>query len=300
MRLVRDDPQDTQKNRLYWRAILVTILGNVFLVTIKGFVAYTSGSVALYADAANSAADVVYSLMLMLGLWLAIQPPDLSHPQGHSRFEPLVGLVVAGAMAFAGYSAASASFARFQIGGLAVEPGLPSIVLIISAIIKAGMFFYISRIAKQVSSPGLEVTALDNFSDVLTSFAAFVGIIGSKYWNPLADPIAGLLVAAWIFKAVIEAVLANLGYLTGKAADENLRQKFVTAAEAVPGVICVHRIVSEYAGPQLVVDMHINVDGQLTLSESHKINDAVIDTLEAMPEVDRAYVHLEPHDWEDE
>jgi len=300
MRLVRDDPQDTQKNRLYWRAILVTILGNVFLVTIKGFVAYTSGSVALYADAANSASDVVYSLMLMLGLWLAIRPPDLSHPQGHSRFEPLVGLLVAGAMAYAGYSAASASFDRFQIGGLAVEPGLPSVVLIISAIIKAGMFFYISRIAKQVSSPGLEVTALDNFSDVLTSFAAFVGIIGSKYWNPLADPIAGLLVAAWIFKAVIEAVLANLGYLTGKAADENLRQKFVAAAEAVPGVICVHRIVTEYAGPQLVVDMHINVDGQLTLNESHKINDAVIDTLEAMPEVDRAYVHLEPHDWEDE
>lgn len=300
MRLIRDLPKETHKNKLYWRAIIITIIGNVLLVTIKGITAHTSGSVALYADAANSASDVIYSLMLMFGLWMAMQPPDLSHPQGHSRFEPMVGLAVAASMAFAGYEAASASYTRFQSGGMAVEPGLPSVILLTSACIKAGMFFIISRIARQVASPSLELTATDNISDVLTSFAAFVGIVGSKWWNPLADPIAGFLVAAWIFKAAIGAVLENVGYLTGKGADTQVRQQIIKAAEAIPGVICVHHVMTEYAGPKLVVDMHINVQGDLPLNETHKINDDVIETLEAMPEVDRAYVHLEPDDWEDD
>jgi len=300
MRLIREVPKEKQNNKLYWRAIIVTILGNALLFTMKGIAAYYTDSAALYSDAANSAADVVYSLMMMLGLWIAMKPPDLSHPQGHSRFEPLVGVAVAVSMAFAGYEAASTSFVRFQSGGLAVEPGLPSIVLLASAFVKAGMFFFISSIAKRVGSPSLEVTALDNFSDILTSFAAFVGIILSSLWHPLADPIAGLLVAAWILKAAVGAVIENLGYLTGAAAEDNLRLKFIQAAESIPGVIGVHHIMTEYVGPKVVVDMHINVNGDLPLKESHQINDDVIRTLEAMPEIDRAYVHLEPHDWDEE
>ena len=65
-------------------------------------VAYISGSVALYADAANSVSDVVYSLFMVVGLWMAQRPPDLSHPQGHSRFEPIIGLLVTASMAFRG------------------------------------------------------------------------------------------------------------------------------------------------------------------------------------------------------
>ncbi len=59
----------------------------------------------------------------------------------------------------------------------------------------------------------------------------------------------------------------------------------------------VHHLMCEYAGPQLVLDMHINVNGNLTLNESHAIADQVIDALEELPDVDRAYIHVEPHDW---
>jgi len=299
MRLIRETVTNKEENKLYWRALIFTILGNVLLVIIKGIASHLSSSVALYADALNSASDVFYSLFMVVGLLIAIRPPDLSHPQGHSRFEPLVGILIATSMFFAGFQAASASIGRFQTGGAVIEPGLPTVVLFTSAALKAGMFFYISKIAVQLSSPALKVTATDNLSDVLTSLAAFAGIIGSKYIHPLSDPIAGILVAAWIFRAVFLAVRENISYLTGGGAGSDLRQKIIQTAENVPGVLSVHHLMTEYAGPKLVVDMHINVLGDMPLTETHEINDAVTEKLEAMPEVDRAYIHLEPHDWED-
>ncbi|HEX9012531.1 MAG TPA: cation diffusion facilitator family transporter, partial [Anaerolineaceae bacterium] len=199
-----------ERRRQYTIAMAVTLGGNILLAVSKGVVAYLSHSVALYADAANSTSDVLYSLLLLGGLWLAQRPPDLSHPQGHNRFEPLVGLIVALSMSFAGYEAARASLERFLSGGLAVGPGLPTIVLLASAAIKFGMFSIIRRIALQINSPALKAASRDNLSDVLTSIAAFIGVFGSDLIHPLMDPIAGFAVAAWIFRAAYRVGQENI------------------------------------------------------------------------------------------
>lgn len=294
MQWIRDASPDPQRRRLYRRAMWVTLGGNLLLTLGKGLVAYLSGGAALYADAANSAADLLYSVLMILGLWVAQQPPDVSHPQGHSRFEPLVGLMVGLAMGFAGVEAARTSVARFLAGGLAVEPGLPTLVLLASAAVKVGMFLVIRRLARTLASPTLNAAARDNLTDVLTSAAAFVGTLGSAYVHPLLDPVAGFLVALWIFRASYEVGRENLDYLTGAGADPDLRQRLVKAASEVSGVQRVHQVIAEYAGPQLVADLHINVDGGLTLYEAHAISDEVQARLEALPDVDRAYVHMEP------
>ena len=294
MRWVRDHTPQPQVQSLYRKALLVTMLGNTVLAVSKALVAYLSGSVALYADAANSISDVIYSMLMVWGLWIALSPPDLSHPQGHSRFEPLVGLLVTLSMGVAGYQAARMSIERFLQGGSVVEPGWPTAVLLASAGIKLGMYFFIRQVAHKLESPTLETTARDNLSDVLTSSAAFVGALGSTFIHPLTDPLAGLLVAGWIFRSVISTGKENLGFLTGAGASSKLRDQVVATAESVPGVQRVHHTMTEYAGPKLVVDLHINVDGQMTLQEAHGIADEVIHRLESMPEVDRAYVHIEP------
>jgi len=294
MQWTRDYTPDPDRRALYTRALVITLVGNLVLAAGKAIVAYLSKSVALYADAANSISDVFYSLLMVWGLWMAQQPPDLSHPQGHSRFEPLVGLMVSLAMTFAGYEAARAAVGRFISGGLAVAPGLPTLVLLLSAGVKTGMYVAIRRIAETLASPTLDVTARDNLSDMLTSSAAFVGTLGSAYVHPLLDPLAGFLVALWIFRAAWEAGKENLGYLTGAGASPELRTQIAMVAGEVLEVQCVHQVIAEYVGPQLVVDLHINVDGMLTLFEAHAIADRVQAVVEALPEVDRAYVHLEP------
>ena len=299
MQWICDYTPQPDRDKLYKIALWITLGGNLILAVSKGIAAYLSGSVALYADAANSISDVIYSLLLVGGLWMATRPPDISHPQGHSRFEPLVGLIVAVSMSYAGFEAGRASIARFISGGEALEPGLPTLVLIFSAVVKAAMFAVIIRIARKVGSPALDASAKDNISDVLTSLAAFIGILGTHYIHPVTDPIAGLFVSLWIFRAAYRAGKENLNFLTGAGADENLRRQIKEIAEAVPGVTSVHHIMTEYSGAKLVIDMHINVNGESSLNETHAIEDTVINRLQDLPEVDRAYVHIEPYGWKD-
>ena len=299
MRWVRDYTPQPEKQRLYRQALWITILGNVLLAISKGIVAHFSGSVAVLADAANSISDVIYSLLMALGLWAAQQPPDLSHPQGHSRFEPLVGLLVTISMTLAAYEAARASLVRFLQGGKVIEPGLLSIVLLVAAAVKAWMYFTTRRIGRQLNSPTLITTAQDNLSDMLASMAAVAGGLASTYFNPLLDPIAGFLVAAWIFRAAFRAGRENLNFLTGGGAPEALRHQIVDITKDVPGVVGVHHLMTEYVGPRLVVDLHVNVDGKTPVTQSHAISDEVIARLQALPEIDRAYVHIEPDNWVD-
>ena len=298
MRWIREIAPQPDHSRLYRQAMILTLSGNILLAVAKAVTAALSGSVALYADAANSVSDVVYSLFMVFGLWMAQRPPDISHPQGHSRFEPLVGMAVTASMAFAGFEAARAAIERMIAGGLAVEPGLPTLVLVVSAVIKAGMFYRIRWIARRLSSPTLATAAQDNLSDVLTSSAAFLGALGSSFIHPMLDAAGGILVALWIFRSVYRAARENLGFLTGAGADEDLRNRMVSEVASVPGVLRVHHLMSEYTGPRVVVDLHVNVDGAMTLDQAHQIADEVITRLEAMPEVDRAYVHIEPEGYE--
>ncbi len=294
MRWIREVTPQPGIARLYRQALIITVVGNVVLAASKALVAYLSQSASLYADAANSVSDVIYSFLMVFGLLVAQRPPDISHPQGHSRFEPLVGLMVTVSMTLAGYTAARVAIERFTTGGIAVEPGWPTVILLVSAAIKAGMFIVIRRIGIRLSSPTLATTAKDNLSDVLTSCAAFVGALASKFISPIADPIGGILVALWIFRSAFMAGKENLGFLTGAGASPELRETVAEVAAEVPGVQRVHHTMTEYVGPRLVVDLHINVKGDMSLNEAHSIADEVIYRLEKLPEVDRAYVHIEP------
>ncbi|MEA3327127.1 MAG: cation diffusion facilitator family transporter [Chloroflexota bacterium] len=295
MQLTRDYQPNPVRKRAYRIALIITLLGNILLAVGKGIVSYFTGSAALYADTANSLSDVIYSLAMVVGLWLVTQPPDLTHPQGHARFEPLVGMIVAAMMAIAGYEALRTSINRYLSGGGVIEPNLPSMILLLGAALKAAMYFVVKKMAAIAESPSLRISAKDNLSDVLTSITAFLGILGSSLLHPLLDPIAGLFVSLWIFKAAFDAGKENIGYLTGAGADAELRQKIIETANQVEGVQGVHHMMSEYVGPKLVVDMHINLPGDSSLEKVHAIEDRVVAALEALPEVDRAYVHVEPY-----
>ena len=294
MQFIREARPDPVRRRRLKRALFITILGNLGLAVGKGIVAAISGSAALYADAANSISDVFYSLLMSLGLWIAQRPPDQSHPQGHSRFEPLAGLMVAAAMTIAAYEAARMAVVQFMAGGTAISGGWPTVALVTSAIAKALMYVWIHRIAGQVASPALDAAAKDNLSDVLTSLAALVGTLGSRFIHPLADPVAGALVAIWIAKAAFAVWRENLTYLTGGGAPAELYEEIIQAAKSVDGVLRVHQVLTEHVGPEIVADLHININGNLPLFDAHAISDEVRGRVVALTGIDRAYVHVEP------
>jgi cation diffusion facilitator family transporter len=291
---VRRSITNPERQRLYRQAIAIAIIGNVILAVSKGLAAWSSGSSAVLSDAANSLADVLYSLLMGIGLYLAQQPADRTHPQGHSRFEPLVSVLIAGAMGLAGFSALRQGAIRFLGGAQAVQSTWAAMVLIASALIKVGMYFLVRRLGAQSQSPAIQASAKDNLSDVLTSAAALLGVWGSRLLHPLFDPAAGVLVALWIFRNTWEILYENLGYLTGRGAPPELTEQIVAQASTVAGVLDVHQVIADHVGPELRVDMHIDVDGELSLNRAHAIADQVQSEVEELSAVDLAFVHVEP------
>lgn len=296
VRNVRPELPDQSRRSLYRRATTVAVAGNVVLAAAKGLVAWTAGSSAVLSDAANSLSDTFYSAMMVAGLYLAQQPADETHPQGHSRFEPIVSMLIAVAMGLAGFTAVREAVRRFRSGGTVVAPTWPTAALLGSVAVKLVMFRVVRSLGRRARSPALRASARDNLSDVLASMAAWVGVLGSRLVHPLLDPAAGLAVALWIFRAMWEILHENLGYLTGRGASAEVIADIVDVASAVPGVLDVHQVIADHVGPELRVDMHVDVDGQLTLDEAHAIGQKVQESVEGLASVDLAFVHVEPPD----
>ena len=294
IRHVRPSRIDPVRLRLYRRAIWIAVLGNVTLALAKGAVAWLSGSTALLATAVDSTSDLVYTLFMAWGLSRSQQPADESHPQGHSRIEPIVSAVIALMMGLAGLEVV-----RRAIDGLLGEPatfawGLPSLVLIGSALVKVMMYLGVRRLGQKAHSPAIMASARDNLADVISAGTALVGVLAATWVHPLADPLAALAVSVWIFRNAASILVENLGYLTGRAAEPELVQRIIAAARDVDGVVGVHRVIADYVGPQVRAELHVEVDGDTSFRGAHRISNAVRDAVEALDEVDLAFVHLEP------
>ena len=294
VRRVRPHQMDPARLRLYQRAIWIAVLGNGTLALAKGAVAFISGSTALLATSVDSATDLVYTLFMAWGLWRSQQPPDESHPQGHARIEPIVGAVIGLVMGLAGVEVVRRAIASLIDGPVTFSWGWPTAVLIGSALAKMVMYTMVRRLGREAHSPAILASARDNLTDVISSGTALAGVLAATWVHPLADPLAGLAVSIWIFRNAVAILMENFGYLTGRAAEPELLERIQGAAQSVDGVLGAHRIIADYVGPQVRADLHVDVDGEISFLIAHEISNAVRDAVEALDEVDLAFVHLEP------
>ena len=294
MKWIDDSTADTGNKKWMYLALAVTVAGNLLLALTKWAAAVRSGSSSVYADALNSISDVLYSVTLVIGLLISIRPADRSHPHGHERFEPLVGLIISFSMGFAAWSALSEAIEKLRNGAAAVSASAAIPALILSAAVKCLMFFIIREVSKKTRSTALKDAAADNLSDMLTSAAAVVGILLSNAVDPICDPIIGILLSLWIFKAAISALLENLNYLTGHGVDDAELQSLKQEIESVPGVLGVHKLVAEYVGTKLRLDIHIDMDGSMPLTRLHEIETEIENRMAARQEIDHIFIHAEP------
>lgn len=294
MKWIDDSTTDTVNAKRMYLALSVTVAGNLLLALTKWSAAVRSGSSAVYADAYNSISDVLYSLTLVIGLLISIRPADRSHPHGHERFEPLVGLVISFSMGFAAYAALSEAIDKLRNGAAAVSPSAAIPALILSAAVKCLMFLIIRAIAKKTHSTALKDAAADNLSDMLTSAAAVLGILLSNAVAPICDPLIGILLSLWIFKAAFSALFENLNYLTGHGVDDAELQSLQHEIENVPGVLGVHKLVAEYVGTKLRLDIHIDMDGSMPLRQLHDIETEIENRMASRQEIDHIFIHAEP------
>ncbi len=280
------------------RRVGLVVLGvNLVLAAAKGAVYLSTGSLAVGSETVNSAADAVYSLVIVAGLYLTTQPPDTDHPHGHERIEPFVALFVAvGVLAAGGAVLWQAANAVLSGPGPTGAGPLAMGVLAGSAGAKYLLFRYCAGMAETYHSPALRATAADNRADVLTAGAALVGVLGAAAGYPVLDPVAGGVVAVGILYAGVEIVRENVDYLVGGAPDDRLREKILRRALAHPDVRGAHDVVAHYVGPEVDVSLHIEIEGDRTLAEAHDIETDVVKRIREIREVDDVFVHLDPRE----
>ena len=279
------------------RTTLYGIAVSVGLIFVKGISGHFGHSYALIADATESGADILSSGLLWLGLRIAIKKPDKEHPYGHGKAEPLAAVGVALFLI-----AASIWIGYHSIMFINTPHTLPKsftlFVLLVVIAIKETMFRYVMNIGNKINSEAVKADARHHRSDAITSIAAFIGIsialIGGKGYEG-ADDWAALVASALIFYNAIVILRPALSEIMDAAPSNQIVEKVKELSASVREVKGIEKCYVRKMGFDYYVDIHIEVDGKLSVTEGHRIAHLVKDTLlESSLRVTNVLVHVEP------
>jgi cation diffusion facilitator family transporter len=286
-------------NRLQ-RSLRATFLGmtvNVVLAGVKFAAGVIGHSHALVADAVESFADVFSSLIVWRGLVVAATPADEDHPYGHGKAEPIAGAIVSALLLFAAGWIAVRAFEEIATPHLAPAP-FTLAVLIVVVVVKEMLFRFVRHEGRMLDNFAVRTDAWHHRSDAITSFAAGIGIGVSLLGGPgyeAADDWAAIAAACVIAWNGWNLLRPALNELMDTAPDRKIRDEIRHLAETIPGVARVEKCFVRKMGFQLYVDMHVEVDPQMTVRQSHGIAHSVKDKIrDAMPSVSDVLVHIEP------
>lgn len=278
-------------------AVILSIVGSVTLVLIKGSAGYFGNSYALIADAIESTADVFSSIMVYLGLKFAQKPPDHNHPYGHGKIEPLttfliVVFLLASAMLIAYHSIGNIN-TRHQ------PPAAWTLLVLLPVIAwKELAYRLILKKAKQLNSQTLRAEAWHQRSDAITSVAAFIGIsiavvMGSGYEN--ADDWAALFAAMIIVYNSYGLFRPALAELMDEHRYDELILEIRRESRAVEGIVETEKCYVRKSGRAYFVDLHIIVDGDMTVREGHALGHRLKKhLLDTFADIHDVLIHLEP------
>jgi cation diffusion facilitator family transporter len=279
------------------RSSLTGIFANMALAVTKCTAGLWGHSFALVADGLESAADVVSALVVYFGLKISVKPPDADHPYGHGKAEPIAAVVVGLALI-----AAAVAIILESIHGIRTPHPLPKgytlVVLAGVLIAKEMLFRHVGGVAKKIRSTAVRSDAWHHRSDAITSLFAFIGISIAllKGWEA-ADDWAALGAAVVILYNATRQLRPAVLELTDRAPDPNLETRVRDIAGRLPNVIGLDKCSVRKMGFSFYVDLHIVVNGSLTVREGHKIAHRVEDqVLTGVPQVAEVLVHVEPEE----
>lgn len=275
----------------------ISILGNVALALIKGVAGVLGNSYALIADAIESMADTVSSVVIVLGLKYAKRPADKNHPYGHGKIEPLITLVVVLFLITSAIIIAYKSIENIQTPHK-VPQAWTLIVLGCIILWKEILFRIVIKKSKETNSSSLKADAWHHRSDAITSVTAFIGIsialfLGKGYET--ADDWAALLAAVFIIYNSYLILRPALGEIMDECSYDEIIDKVREEALTVNGVLGTEKCFVRKAGMQYHIDLHTIVDGDISVREGHDIAHKLKDHLNnKIPNLEHILIHIEP------
>ncbi|GAB1355785.1 cation diffusion facilitator family transporter [Erysipelotrichia bacterium] len=280
----------------------VTIIGlavNLFLTLGKIIIGFIGNSSSVIADGVHSLSDASTDIAVIVGVKYWNQPPDSCHPYGHRRIEAIISIFIGAVLGLAGLFLGWGAIEKFHHGQYVVPAGITLIIAIISIFSKEWLYRWTAEVGKKVRSSAVMANAWHHRSDSLSSIPVAIAISLAMY-NPkwaFMDPVATLAVSAFIIQAAWKICSPSLAELTDAGADAGVLKTIETIVLKVDGVESVHAVRSRFHGSGLHVDLHIQVDENLTVREGHTISGICKRRLlDEGPDIVDVLVHIEPYE----
>ena len=290
-------PPEAAREKIVRKVTWVGLLVNLFLAAIKFTAGIYGRSQALVADAIHSLTDLTTDIAVIAGSHYWSRPPDENHPYGHRRLETLVtvfiGVVLIAAGIGIGWKAISALQEKHAAppGWIAVFAALASIVC------KESIYRWTAVTGRRVKSAALAANAWHHRTDALSSIPVLIAVAGARVfpsWSFL-DHLGAAVVSIFILHASIKIIWPGLGELIDVGAPTDTCKMIRDIALKNDGVLQVHDIRTRFISSSIQVDLHIVVDGLITVRQGHDIADDVkARILDTIPEVLDVIVHVDP------
>jgi cation diffusion facilitator family transporter len=279
------------------RTALTGMMVNVVLAAAKISAGLFGNSYVLIADGIESALDIAGSVVIWGGLKFAARPPDSTHPYGHGKAEPLAAGLVAMGVLLASVALAVQSVREIFVPHHGPAP-FTLVVLIVVVVVKEFLYRAVMRLGKNMESTAVQTDAWHHRADALTSIAAFIGIsvalIGGEKWYS-ADDWAALFACAVIATNGWRLLFPALREMLDTAPRGEIVSKIQEAAASVEGVMNVEKCLVRKMGISFYVDLHVGVDGSISVTEGHDIAHLVKDAIkETDARIADVLVHVEP------
>jgi cation diffusion facilitator family transporter len=279
------------------RVALGGMMVNVVLAAAKISAGLFGNSYVLIADGIESALDIAGSVVIWGGLKFAARPPDRTHPYGHGKAEPLAAGLVAMGVLLASVALAVQSVREILTPHHGPAP-FTLVVLIVVIVVKESLYRFVIRLGRDVGSTAVKTDAWHHRADALTSSAAFLGIsvalIGGEKWYS-ADDWAALFACAVIATNGWQLLFPALHEILDSAPRGEIVATIEQAATSVAGVVEVEKCLVRKMGIAFYVDLHVAVDGAISVRDGHDIAHKVKDAIKSTdPRIADVLVHVEP------
>jgi cation diffusion facilitator family transporter len=286
------------------RSAQLGLVVNALLASVKLAAGLLGNAYALVADAAESMADILASLIVWGGLAIASQPPDDDHPYGHGKAEALAAGVVSLMLIGAAIGIATEAVQQIRVPH-ATPAAWTLVVLVTVMVVKWALARRVHAVGADLGSTAVQADASHHLSDAITSAAAFIGIsvavvahrMGAGPAWAAADDWAALFAAGVIAYNGVNLLRPALHDLMDRMPGTDVVAPVERAARAVPGVLQVEKLVVRKAGMHYFVDIHVQADPATSIHDAHALGGAVKWAIRgAVPAVHGVLVHMEPYE----
>jgi cation diffusion facilitator family transporter len=283
----------------------VTLVGsvvNLLLVGLKGVAGIAGNSAAMVSDAVHSLSDFVTDIVVLIFVRVSGRPQDEDHDYGHGKYETLATLLIGLALASAAVGivvSGAGKMAAWLKGEALPAPGKMALwAALISIVAKELLYQYTRFRGRKLNSPALEANAWHHRSDALSSIGAAIGIGGAIFlgnrWTVL-DPLASIVVGAMLVKVAWDLLGPSFGELTDSSLPAETENQMLEIISGIPGVEDPHNLRTRRVGNRIVAEVHIRLDGSLTLAEAHEKATEVERRIKAQfGQNSHIIVHMEP------